>query len=149
MIASNGASLAQPRSAGNINDTVEALAFDFIKPPEVKRTLKIVKPREEHLLNQGSKLGLVKISNFESKGLGKPSANDADELNYLSMVMIDKDYKGKIFNLCEVIFAEKIENGEVYFDFEGVGQEIMVIYLDVYGNEFREVVSASDFKVSK
>ena len=65
------------------------------------------------------------------------------------MVMIDKDYKGKIFNLCEVIFAEKIENGEVYFDFEGVGQEIMVIYLDVYGNEFREVVSASDFKVSK
>jgi site-specific DNA-methyltransferase (adenine-specific)/adenine-specific DNA-methyltransferase len=149
LIASNGASLAQPRSAGNINDTVEALAFDFIKPPEVKRTLKIVKPREEHLLNQGSKLGLVKISNFESKGLGKPSANYADELNYLAMVMIDKDYKGKIFNLCEVIFAEKIENGEVYFDFEGVGQEIMVIYLDVYGNEFREVVSASDFKGSK
>ena len=149
LIASNGASLAQPRSAGNINDTVEALAFDFIKPPEVKRTLKIVKPREEHLLNQGSKLGLVKISNFESKGLGKPSANYADELNYLAMVMIDKDYKGKIFNLCEVIFAEKIENGEVYFDFEGVGQEIMVIYLDVYGNEFREVVSASDFKESK
>ena len=149
LIASNGASLAQPRSAGNINDTVEALAFDFIKPPEVKRTLKIVKPREEHLLNQGSKLGQIKISTFESKGLGKPSANDTDELKYLAMVMIDKDYKGKIFNLCEVIFAEKIENGEVYFDFEGVGLEIMVIYLDVYGNEYREVVSASDFKGSK
>ena len=65
------------------------------------------------------------------------------------MVMIDKDYKGKIFNLCEVVFAEKIENGEVYFDFEGVGQEIMAIYLDVYGNEFREVISSSDFKGSK
>ena len=65
------------------------------------------------------------------------------------MVMIDKDYKGKIFNLCEVVFAEKIENGEVYFDFEGVGREIMAIYLDVYGNEFREVISSSDFKGAK
>lgn len=149
LIASNGSSLVQPRSAGNINDTVEALAFDFIKTPELKRTLKIVKPKEEHLLNQGSKFGLIKISKFESKGLGKPSADDANELEYLAMVMIDKDYKGKIFNLCEVIFAEKIEDGEVYFDFEGVGQEIMAIYLDIYGNEFREVINSTEFKGSK
>lgn len=146
LIASDGASLVQPRSAGNINDTVEALAFDFIKTPEVKRSLKVVNPKEEHLLNLGNKLGLIKITKFESKGLGKPSADDADELEYLAMVMIDKDYKGKIFNLCEVIFAEKIDSGEVYFDLDGVGQEIMVIYLDVYGNEFREVINISDFK---
>ena len=149
LIASNGASLVQPRSAGNINDTVEALAFDFIKTPEVKRSLKVVNPKEEHLLNLGNKLGLIKITKFESKGLGKPSADNADELEYLAMVMIDKDYKGKIFNLCEVVFAEKIDSGEVYFDFEDVGQEIMAIYLDVYGNEFREVISSSDFKGSK
>ncbi len=152
LIANNGASLVQPRSAGNINDTVEALAFDFIKTPEVKRTLKTVKPKEEHLLNQGTKLGLIKISKFESRGLGRPSdesVDDNDELRYLAMVMIDKDFKGKVFNLCEVVFAEKIINGEVNFDFEGVGKQIMVIYLDVYGNEFREVISASDFKGSK
>jgi site-specific DNA-methyltransferase (adenine-specific)/adenine-specific DNA-methyltransferase len=125
------------------------LAFDFIKTPEVKRTLKIVKPKEEHLLNQGSKMGLIKISKFESKGLGKPSAESADELKYLAMVMIDKDYNGKIFNLCEFVFAEKIENGEVYFDFEGVGQDIMIIYLDIYGNEFREAINISDFKGTK
>ena len=149
LIASKGASLVQPRSAGNINDTVDALAFDFIKTPEVKRSLKVVDPKEEHLLNLGKKLGLIKITKFESKGLGKPSVDNAEELEFLAMVMIDKDYKGKIFNLCEVVFAEKIENGEVYFDFEGVGQEIMAIYLDVYGNEFREVISSSDFKGSK
>lgn len=149
LIASNGASLLQPRSAGNINDTIEALAFDFIRTPEVKRTLKIVAPKDENLLNVGKKMGQIKISKFESKGLGKPSADDEDELEYLAMVMIDKDYKGKIFNLCEVVFAEKIEDGEVYFDFDGVGQEIMAIYLDVYGNEFREVIKSSDFKGSK
>ena len=149
LIESNGSSLVQPRSAGNINDTVEALAFDFIRTPEVKRSLKIVSPKEEHLLNIGNKLGLIKISKFESKGLGKPSADGGDELEFLSMVMIDKDYKGKVFNLCEVIFAEKIEAGEVYFDFEGIGQEIMAIYLDVYGNEYREVINSSDFKGSK
>ena len=150
LIATNGASLVQPRSAGNINDTVEALAFDFIKTPSVKRTLKVVKPKEVHLLNQESKVGLIKISKFESKGLGKPSTEDNDqELDYLAMVMIDKKFQGKIFNLCEVVFAEKILNGEVFFDFEGVGKEIMVIYLDVYGNEFREVISVADFKESK
>jgi len=149
LIASKGASLVQPRSAGNINDTVDALAFDFIKTPEVKRSLKVVNPKEEHLLNLGNKLGLIKITKFESKGLGKPSVDNAEELEFLAMVMIDKDYKGKIFNLCEVVFAEKIVSGEVYFDFEGVGQEIMAIYLDVYGNEFREVISSSDFKGSK
>lgn len=149
LIASKGASLTQPRSAGNINDTVDALAFDFIKIPEVKRSLKVVNPKEEHLLNLGNKLGLIKITKFESKGLGKPSVENAEELEFLAMVMIDKDYKEKIFNLCEVVFAEKIENGEVYFDFEGIGQEIMVIYLDVYGNEFREVINSSDFKGSK
>jgi DNA methylase len=148
LIASNGSSLVQPRSVGNINDTVEALAFDFIRTPEVKRSLKVVSPKDEHLLNIGKKLGLIKISKFESKGLGKPSDDVADELEYLSMVMIDKDYHGKVFNLSEVIFAEKIENGEVYFDFEGVGQEIMVIYLDVYGNEYREVIDSSEFKGS-
>jgi site-specific DNA-methyltransferase (adenine-specific)/adenine-specific DNA-methyltransferase len=149
LIASNGASLVQPRSAGNINDIVETLAFDFIRTPEIKRSLRIVSPKDEHLLNFGKKLGLIHISKFESNGLGKPSADDADEIKYLAMVMIDKEYQGKIFNLCEVIFAEKIENGEVYFDFEGVGQEIMVIYLDVYGNEYREVINSSDFKGSK
>lgn len=149
LIASNGASLVQPRSAGNINDTVDALAFDFIKTPEVKRSLTVVNSKEEHLFNLGNKLGLIKITKFISKGLGKPSVDNAEELQFLAMVMIDKDYKGKVFNLCEVVFAEKIENGEVYFDFEGVGQEIMAIYLDVYGNEYREVIKSSDFKGSK
>jgi site-specific DNA-methyltransferase (adenine-specific)/adenine-specific DNA-methyltransferase len=154
LIASNGASLVQPRSAGNINDTVEALAFDFIKPPEVKRTLKLGKPKEEHLLNQGTNLGLIKITKFESRGLGRPldesaGSDSKNELDYLAMVMIDKKYNGKVFNLCEVVFAEKIANGEVNFDFDGVGSELMVIYLDIYGNEFREVVNASDFKGSK
>ena len=154
LIASKGASLVQPRSQGSINDTIEALAFDFIKTPEVKRILKIVKPKEVHLLNQESKLGLIKISKFESKGLGKPlqnidNENKVDEFNYLAMVMIDKDYDGKIFNLSEVIFADKIDGGEVYFDFEGIGPAIMAIYLDIYGNEFREIISTSEFKVSK
>ena len=149
LIASKGASLVQPRGEGNINDTVEALAFDFIKVPEVKRTLKTIKAKEEHLLNQGSLLGQIKISKFESKGLAKPIDKEGDELNYLAMVMIDKDYDGKIFNLSEVIFAEKIENGEVYFDFDEVGKEIMTIYVDIYGNEFREVIKSFDFKGAK
>lgn len=149
LIASKGSSLQQPRSAGNINDTVEALAFDFIKTPEVKRTLKLVKPKLDDLFNQDSRLGLVKISRFVSKGLGKPEVAESAEFEYLSMVMIDKNYNGQIFNLCEVIFSDKIENGEVFFEFENIGKKLMIIYVDIYGNEFREVIEVTDFKGSK
>lgn len=144
LIASKGASLLQPRSAGSINDTVEALAFDFIKTPNVERTLKVVEPSEEHLLNLDSKFGSIKISKFESNGLGKIS--DDNDFSYLAMVMIDKNYRENVFNLSEVIFGEKIKNGEVLFEFDGVGPEIMVIYLDIYGNEFREVIKSNDFE---
>jgi DNA modification methylase len=147
LIASKGASLVQPRSIGNINDTVEALAFDFMRTPEVKRTLRVVKPAHEHLLNIDNDIGSIKISKFECNGLGKTSADN--EFSYLAMVMIDKNYDGSIFKMSEVVFGEKIDKGEVLFEFDGVGQEIMVIYLDIYGNEFREVVKSSDFKAAK
>ena len=147
LIKNNGASLVQPRSAGNINDTVEALSFDFIRVPEVIRTLKFTKPKDENLLNLGENVGLISISKFESKGLAKPSSKQ--DFDCLAMVMIDKNYNGQIFNLCEVVFAEKIENGEVYFDCNNLGEKLMIIYLDIYGNEYREVVSQAEFKAMK
>jgi hypothetical protein len=147
LIKSNGASLVQPRSAGDINDTVEALSFDFIRVPEVERTLNITKPKDENLLNLGETIGRISISKFESKGLARPSTTQ--NFDYLAMVMIDKNYNGQVFNLCEVVFAEKIEAGDVYFDSKNLGDKQMIIYLDIYGNEFREVVNKVDFKVIK
>jgi hypothetical protein len=109
--------------------------------------LNITRPKDENLLNLGETVGRISISKFESKGLATPSSKQ--NFDYLAMVMIDKDYNGQVFNLCEVVFAEKIDEGDVYFDCKNLGEKQMIIYLDIYGNEFREVVSKVDFKVVK
>jgi len=64
----------------------------------------------------------------------------------LAMALIDKNYDGKVFNMSECVFAENIKDGNILFNFENVGEELMVIYIDVYGNEFRETLQREAFR---
>jgi len=60
----------------------------------------------------------------------------------LSTVMLDYDYNGDVFDLDRVFFADTIEKmgWEVRFPVESVGSQVMVVFIDIYGNEAREVI---------
>lgn len=64
------------------------------------------------------------------------------------MVLIDKDYNDKFFDMDYYFFRDEIEkNGwKVKFPADKVGEKIAIIYLDVLGNERFEVKSIKDFK---
>jgi site-specific DNA-methyltransferase (adenine-specific)/adenine-specific DNA-methyltransferase len=143
LIQSKGKALIQPRSEGNINDTVDAIAFDFMRAPEIKRVLSKGAPKDENLLNIDQTFYQIKITKFKSNG----SANleSRSDFKYLAMILIDKKYNGKFFSLSQAIFAESITDGEIEFLEENVGDKIMIIYVDIYGNEFNEVLSKSEF----
>ncbi len=66
----------------------------------------------------------------------------------LSMIMVDFDYNGDTFNLQKVLYASEIEknNWEVHLPVESFKDKIMIIYLDIYGNEYREIKTLNDFK---
>lgn len=66
----------------------------------------------------------------------------------LSMVMVDFSYDGEIFNLDKVYYASEIEKNDwkVFLPKEEFKKQIMIIYLDIYGNEYREIKSLKDFK---
>ena len=71
-------------------------------------------------------------------------------LETLSMVMLDFDYDEhqKVFDLDEVHYAHEIEKEgwTVRFRTDQLGKKLMAVFLDIYGNEAKILLDASEFK---
>lgn len=122
--------LTQPNDETAVNETVESVGFDFIQPPLVELEMKT---------RSGSTS--IKIKKFESRarlrGEEKVSKHDA-----LSMVMVDLNYDGKVFDLDHVFYAHaiKAKRWEMELPFKSAGGDVMLVFLDIYGNESRRVI---------
>ena len=138
--------IKQPVSETDVNDTVDAVGFDFIQPPLVECKYFLDKPKKPDLLTQKTRECVIKIEKFESKVISRKPLTFAN-LETLSMVMLDYDFDGQVFDLDDVFYAEDLKrNGyEVRFAKDRVKQQIMVIYIDIFGNERREVKILSSF----
>ena len=144
--------LRQPQSKKNVNDLDEAIGFHFIRQPEVKSKLKKNKDEVKIL-----------IKSFVCHELESDKAQDEKGMkNFetLSAVFIDKKYNGKAFEMDEAFFADELlpkkskkkedenikeelkkiqEKGvEISLKKSELGKQIMVIYTDIYGNDFTE-----------
>lgn len=137
--------IKQPIDESQVNDTVDAVGFDFIRQPKVECTYSIEKSEGQLL-----EYAVIKIKTFKSEAMLK-GASQLENRESLSMVMVDFDYNGEVFNLDKVYYASEIEkNGwKVFLPKESFKERIMIIYLDIYGNEYREVKTLQDFADSK
>ncbi len=138
--------LRQPISEEDINDMVEATGFDFVQVPEVEAKYYLATRRTPSLDSLKEKECTIKIERFQSRATKNHESQNEREL---SMVMIDYDYNGKVFDVDYVVFAEDLERSgrEIRFPQEKVGRELMVIYVDTHGNEKSEVKTLADFGV--
>ncbi len=138
--------IKQPVSEMDVNDTVDAVGFDFIQVPTVECKYVLDKPKNPDLLTHKTKECVIKIEKFESKVISRKPLEFAN-LETLSMVMLDYDFDGEVFDLAEVFYAEELKkNGyEVRFAEDKVKGQIMVIYIDIFGNEKREIKTLSHF----
>ncbi|TSA30593.1 MAG: site-specific DNA-methyltransferase [Bacteroidetes bacterium] len=134
--------IKQPIDESQVNDTVDAVGFDFIRPPRVECTFSLEKPKGQLL-----EYATVKIDTFKSEAMLKGASQLANRES-LSMIMVDFSYVGEIFNLDKVYYSSEIEkNGwKVYLPKEEFKKQIMIMYLDIYGNEYREIKCLKDFK---
>jgi len=127
--------LSQPNDEMAINETVEAVGFDFIQPPLVELELAVKKGAVS-----------VKIKKFESRarlrGKEKISKHDA-----LSMVVVDFDYNGKVFDLDRAFYASAIKGNKwkIELPLKDIKGEVMLVFLDIYGNESRIVIEKKQF----
>ena len=137
--------IRQPLDESQVNDTVEAVGFDFIRPPKVECEYLIKRPKDKL-----SEHGIIKIKTFKSEAMIK-GASQLGNRESLSMAMVDFDYDGEVFNLDKVFYASEIEkNGwEVHLPIDFIKNQIMIMYLDIYGNEYREIKSMDCFKFTK
>jgi len=143
--------IKQPTDETQVNETVEAVGFDFIRQPKVECEYSI-RQRE----GEGFKDAVVKIKTFKSEALAK-GASQKGNRETLSMVLVDYDYpydparKGKEpappFELDAVYYANDIQSNdwEVRLPIDSLGEYVMLIYIDIYGNEYTEVKARTDF----
>jgi len=127
--------LAQPNDEMAINETVEAVGFDFIQPPIVELEFTTKKDA-----------AFIKIKKFESRarlrGEEKISKHEA-----LSMVMVDFDYNEKVFDLDKTFYADTIKEKEwkIELPIKEIKENVMLVFVDIYGNESRIVVEKKKF----
>ena len=136
--------IKQPLDESQVNDTVDAVGFDFIRPPKVDCEYLLKKLGKEN-----KKTAVIKIKTFKSEAMIKGASQLANRES-LSMVMTDFNYKNDTFNLDKSFFAQEIENNgwEIHLPFDAIKENIMLVYLDIYGNEYREIKSIRNFKSS-
>jgi site-specific DNA-methyltransferase (adenine-specific)/adenine-specific DNA-methyltransferase len=139
----------QPLSKTNINRTIESVGFDFIYPPKVECDYYYGEKQGQLEMGESVDQLVIKIKKFEPVQISKKPVEFKDpKKEALSMVMIDKNYDGKVFDMDYYFFNDEIIKNDfkVAFSAEKAGPKIMIIYLDVLGNEKVEVKDIKDFK---
>jgi len=140
----------QPQSKNQINDLDEAIGFHFIRQPEVKSEINKLKDKI-----------VLKIKKFESAYSQDETGEKLKNFESLAMLLVDLNYDGEKFMMTNYFFAQDLLNHkpsneeeseeeikkelkkqkEIIREFpkKDCGKEIMAIYVDIYGNEFKEV----------
>jgi DNA modification methylase len=108
----------QPDSQENINKLISSSAFYFNEEVQIKLT----RTEKGFQVNE-FQANILDKNNNRFKGLGG-----------LSMLLIDKNYDGKVFNLDTAVYKKDIaEDGII--EINGLNQHSSVIAIDKHGNE--------------
>ncbi|MCX5854993.1 MAG: site-specific DNA-methyltransferase [Deltaproteobacteria bacterium] len=157
----------QPCAETDVNEVIDAVGFDFISPPLVETQCLRLAPVKPDLLTQNRRDFVVRIKDFRSDTLAS-SPEDFENFETLSMVLIDFNFDGKVFDLDAVYWAEEIVNAELkrkgltstakyaervkdcnYLDIripeEKATDNMMIIFVDKYGNEKKQILKRKDF----
>lgn len=130
--------LRQPVDEMSVNDTVEAVGFDFIRRPDIKYTLAV---------SNGN--AIIRLSTFKSEAVVREPMKKRGNLDTLSMVMLDYDFDSAadVFEFDEVFYAGAIAEAgwEIRCPVTAIGEQLMVVFVDIYGNEAREVIRMEQF----
>mgnify|MGYP005817084145 CR=1 FL=1 len=136
--------LKQPADELAVNDTVDAVGFDFIRTPELDYRVGRLAPDPEK-----PQLAFLQIERFFSEATVRDADKRRANRETLSMVMVDYDFDGTadVFDFDDVFYAGAIADAEwrVCFPAGRLGERMMAVFVDIYGNEARVVIPATDF----
>lgn len=133
--------LKQPNDEMAVNDTVDSVGFDFIQPPKVKWTVG-VNAHKGQLIKEA----FLKVDKFESRARLRGEDTHGG-METFSMLMLDFDYNGDVFDLDAVFYNHQMEEAgwEARFSADSLGSNVMAVFIDTHGNEAREVIPLTQF----
>ncbi|GAG64365.1 unnamed protein product [marine sediment metagenome] len=139
--------IKQPIREADVNDTIDAVGFDFIQIPDVECDYFIESKKGQMEMDKSNKEAVIKIKKLRSNILSKRPLK-FENRETLSMIMVDYDYNREVFDFDDVFYAEDLKknNWEVRSDADKIDGQIMIIYIDIFGNEKREVKKLKDFR---
>jgi len=139
--------IKQPIREADVNDTIDAVGFDFIQIPDVECDYFIESKKGQMEMDKSNKEAVIKIRKFKSNILSKKPLK-FENRETLSIIMVNYDYDGEVFDFDDVFYAEDIkkQKWEVRFGADKIDGQIMIIYIDIFGNEKREVKLLKDFQ---
>lgn len=118
----------QPKTKKSINNVDYAIGFHFISPIEVNSSITFI--------NDKFNLSIDKFINHER----------INSFDTLSCIFIDFDFQNDKFIMDEAFFYDDfvLENNNFVLKTEinkkNIGNKIKIIYTDIYGNEFSEII---------
>lgn len=123
--------LRQPEGAQAVNDLVDAVGFDFVEPPVVGWDAQLEQPENEIFEH-----AVLETLDFESRWRSKGQILTGG-IETLSMLMLDFDYDGQVFDLDKVVYADALgANGlKATWRPELIGEFVAAIWVDIHGNE--------------
>jgi len=135
--------LKQPNDEMAVNETVDAVGFDFIRPPKVDWSAGVNK-RKGQLLEEA----FLKVRKFQSYARLR-GEETCGGLDTFSMLMLDFDYVGDVFDLDAVFYAQQLEESdwEARLPVETLGEQVMAVFIDIHGNEARDLIPRDKFGV--
>jgi hypothetical protein len=133
--------LRQPNDEKAVNDTIDSVGFDFIQPPQVEWTVG-TNTRNDQLFKEA----FLKIVQFKSK-VRLRGEDTHGGLETFSMLMLDFDYSGDVFNLSTVFYNHQLsaQNWQAWFSYESLGENVMAVFMDIHGNEAQVVIPHAQF----
>jgi site-specific DNA-methyltransferase (adenine-specific)/adenine-specific DNA-methyltransferase len=144
-------SLKQPTGEAGVNEVIDAVGYDFISQPVVKAQYTREEPESGNLFSYKSRDFVIRITDFRSNTLAS-DPEDFAPFETFSMALVDTAFDGETFNLSRVFWADDTVNSDQteavlrLNEGEVSGGDLMIIYMDKYGNELKVRKTARDFK---
>ena len=136
--------LQQPRDETAVNEIMDAVGFDFNRTPQVTWAAGNG-TCEGQLVPEA----YLEVQAFESQAYIRGKGTRGG-LETFSMLMLDFDYDDdtQVFNLGAVWYAHQLEAAgwRAWFPLEGLGENVMAVFIDIYGNEARELIPRARFE---
>lgn len=148
------AALPQAMKEDDVNEVIDAVGFDFVSQPLVELSI-----RKSNATDGLLKSFVIEIAEFRAQTLAT-DADDFRNFETLSMVMVDLNYDGDVFRLSEVHWGEDLikdagglDNATLLAitipEENFIGDRMMMILCDQYGNEKALAIEKSEFKNAK